>query len=185
MREIWRAFKIFIVLTLLTGVVYPLVVTGITQLFFKDRAHGSLLTQNGKTVGSEWIGQNFTQNQYFWSRPSAGNYETMASSASNLTPVGEQVKANMKEYAVKYANPSGHVADEMLFTSASGLDPHISPLGAYQQADRVAKARHISTEQVSALVKENIEPRDFGFLGEERVNVLKLNLALDAQAPVN
>lgn len=179
MKTIWSAVKLLLLLSVLTGLVYPGLVTAVTNVCFKDKAEGSILSVNGKAVGSAWVGQNFTRDGYFWGRPSAGDYGTMSSSASNLTPAGDKVRQAMKENARKYANPSGGVADEMLFASGSGLDPHISPRAAFEQAARVAKARGKTEAEITALIKEHTEKRDLGFLGRERVNVLQLNLALD------
>lgn len=179
MRTLGSAVKLLLLLSILTGLVYPGAVAAVAALCFGDKAEGSLLVKDGKTVGSALVGQQFTQDKYFWGRPSAGDYGTLSSSASNLTPAGEKVRAAMKENAAKYANPSGQVADEMLFTSGSGLDPHISPRAAYEQARRVAAARGKEEEEINALIKKHTENRAFGFLGQPRVNVLQLNLALD------
>lgn len=182
MKELWNGFRVFIALTLLTGVVYPLAVTGAAQLFFNDKANGSLLEKDGRLAGSALVGQRFDQDGYFWSRPSAGEYESAPSSASNLTPVGQAVREQMEINRAKYAEGGQAAADEMLFTSASGLDPHISPRAAQVQTARVARARGLEQAAVALLVEQFTQARDFGFLGEPRVNVLQLNLALDQTA---
>lgn len=176
MKQLLQGIKIFIILSVLTGIIYPLAVTGLARVFFKNKAEGSIITGN---TGSALVAQSFTEAKYFWPRPSAGDYNTMSSAASNLTPVGEKVKANMLEYRNKFQNEQGETADEMLFTSGSGLDPHISPQSALYQAQRIASARGMQLEAVNTLIKSHTEGRTFGFLGEERVNVLKLNIALD------
>lgn len=179
MKTIFNAVRLVFLLSILTGLLYPAAVTAVANLCFKDKARGSIITKDGKAVGSVFVGQQFTRDGYFWGRPSAGDYGAMSSAASNLTPAGEKVRKAMRANAGKYANPSGKVADEMLFTSGSGVDPHISPLAARQQVRRVARARGKTPEEIGQLVEKYTEKRDLGFLGQPRVNVLKLNLALD------
>lgn len=174
------AMKLFIVMTIVTGVVYPLLVTGFAQLLFREQANGSLLSSHGAFVGSELIAQNFESLKYFWPRPSAGNYNPLSSGGTNLGPLSIQLKERLREQKERYKEPE--VPQDLLFSSGSGLDPHISPAAALYQADRVAKERNLNEEQkknLVSLVKASIEDRQFGFLGEKRVNVLKLNLALD------
>jgi K+-transporting ATPase ATPase C chain len=173
--------------TVLLGIVYPLVVTGLAQLFFKDKANGQLIVQNGKVVGSRIIGQAFVGPGYFHSRPSAaGNgYDAANSNGSQLGPTNQhlidRVKADVATNQVD--NPGEPVPVDLVTTSASGLDPDISPAAAEFQVPRVAKQRGISEDQVKQLIEEYSQSRQLGFLGEPRVNVLELDLDLDANLP--
>lgn len=177
-----------IVTTILLGIVYPLVVTGLAQVFFKDKANGQLISQNGKVVGSRIIGQAFTGPAYFHSRPSsAGNgYDAANSSASNLGPTNQhlidRVKADVATNQVDH--PQEAVPVDLVTTSGSGLDPHISPAAAEFQIERVAKERGIGVDGLRQLVFKHTEGRQLGFLGEARVNVLELNLELDQEFPL-
>jgi K+-transporting ATPase ATPase C chain len=177
-------------LTVVTGLIYPVLVTGLCQVLFPYQANGSLITQNGAVVGSALIGQNFASPQYFHPRPSAagGNgYDSTASSGSNLGPTNQKLIDRVKAAAVKFReeNPTfkGPIPSDAVTASGSGLDPEISVANAKAQADRVAQQRHASRDQILAVVKENTAGRGLGFLGEPGVNVLKLNLALDARYP--
>ena len=184
----WRpALVLFVLLTLLTGVVYPLVVTVVAQTAFPSQANGSLVLRDGTLAGSSLIGQPFDDPKYFWSRPSATApfaYNGAASSGSNLGPLNpalvDAVKARVD--ALRAADASNHspIPADLVTASASGLDPHVSPAAARWQVGRVARARRLDPAAVDALVARNTEGRQWGFLGEERVNVLALNLALDA-----
>lgn len=186
-QMIYRAFIATLLLALLTGIAYPFAVTGLAQLFFKDKADGSMITQNGSIIGSELIGQNFAKPEYFHPRPSAAGekgYDASASSGSNLGPTNaklqEKVKAEIDK--VMKENPGITVEQipiDMVTASASGLDPHISPAAASLQVARVAEARGVKKERVKELVQRYTEGRQFGIFGEPRVNVLLLNLALD------
>jgi K+-transporting ATPase ATPase C chain len=180
------AFRMLVVLSVLTGVVYPLLVTGIAQLGFPWRANGSLLIESQKVVGSELIGQSFADPKYFWSRPSVTApqpYNAGASSGSNLgarnPALAEAVTARIK--ALRDADPetAGPVPADLVTASASGLDPHISAAAAEYQIKRVAKTRGLAPDDLRALVAQHTEPPSFGVLGEKRVNVLQLNLHLD------
>lgn len=179
MKNLWISFKFLVILSIVTGVIYPAIITGASHLFFVDNTTGNIIVKDGKNIGAVFVGQRFEQDKYFWGRPSAGNYNTLPSGASNISPASSAIFQTMQENKAKYMNPTGKVADEMLFTSASGIDPHISPQAAFEQVQRIANARNISEKEVEKLINKTIEPRDFGFLGEMRVNVLKLNIALD------
>ena len=182
------ALILFVLLSVLTGVIYPAVVTGLAQLLFPSQANGSLLKDNGgKPTGSSLIGQSFSSPGHFWGRPSATGpfpYNAGASSGSNLGPTNpallDAVQARI--LALQAADPDNKapIPVDLITASASGLDPHVSPAAAEYQINRVAKARHINPENLRALVDANTEWRQWGFLGEPRVNVLTLNLALDA-----
>jgi K+-transporting ATPase ATPase C chain len=186
-REFRPAFTMLILLSLITGLLYPGVVTGLAQLIWPSQANGSLVESQGKRVGSELIGQPFSDPKHFWSRPSATSpypYNVAASSGSNQGPLNpalkEAVEGRIK--ALREADPDNKapVPVDLVTASASGLDPHISPAAADYQVNRVAKARGVNPQKVRALVQEATEDRQWGFFGEPRVNVLKLNLALDA-----
>lgn len=178
------ALSLFFFFSILTGVVYPWTVTGVGQLVFPRQANGSAIVVNGRVLGSSLIGQSFESARYFWGRPSATAafpYDASASSGSNLGPTNPA----LFEAREKRASIAGKDAPaDLLASSASGLDPHISPEAAYYQAARVAEARRISVGEVEKLIARYLEPRTFGVFGEPRVNVLELNLALDqAGAP--
>jgi K+-transporting ATPase ATPase C chain len=189
-REIAPAFKTMFVFTILLGVIYPLATTGLAQLLFRDAANGSLISANSQVVGSSLIGQNFTKPEYFQPRPSAaGNgYDASNSSGSNLGPTSQKlidrVKQSIDQFRKDNPDYTGPIPADLVTTSGSGLDPHISPASSEAQAARVAKARGITPDQVEQLIAQNTDTRQFGFLGEPGVNVLKLNLALDRQFPV-
>ena len=180
------AIRYTLVTTVLLGVVYPLVVTGIAQLTMRDKANGQLITQNGVVIGSAIIGQNFTSDRYFHGRPSAaGNgYDAANSGGSNLAQSNAALvdRINGAVAAYQKQNPGKPVPIDMVTTSASGIDPDISPAAALYQVDSVAVARHLPAETLRSFVQAHIQGRQFGLLGEPRVNVLKLNLDLDALA---
>jgi potassium-transporting ATPase KdpC subunit len=180
------ALVILVALTLVTGVAYPLLVTGVAQAVFPYQAQGSLITKDGKLVGSALIGQPFDDPKYFWGRPSATSpfpYNAASSSGSNLSPTNpDLVKAvQTRVEALRAADPgnAAPVPVDLVTASGSGLDPHISPAAALYQVSRVARARKLDPESVRQLVERHIEGRSLGFLGEPRVNVLALNLTLD------
>jgi len=189
-RQIVPAFRLMLVLTVLTGLIYPGVVTGLCQVLFRWQANGSRLSAGGKEIGSALIGQNFTKPEYFHPRPSAaGNdgYDATASTGSNYGPTSQKlidrVKSSAEQFRKENPDYTGPIPADLLTASASGLDPEISPASAEAQAARVAKARDTSLEQVEQLVSQNTKGPDLGFLGEPRVNVLKLNLELDRRFP--
>jgi len=181
------SLRILVALSVLTGVVYPLATWGIAQLAFPGAANGSLIVQNGKVVGSALIGQPFDDPKYFWSRPSATSpqpYNGAASSGSNLGPrnpaLADAVSARIKVLRAADPSNSAAVPGDLITTSASGLDPQISPAAAQFQLERVAKSRGMPIDAVRALVERNTQGRTLGLLGEPRVNVLMLNMALDS-----
>jgi K+-transporting ATPase ATPase C chain len=177
-----QAIRVLVILTIITGVVYPLLVTGIAQVAFPDKANGSLIVQNEKIVGSRLIGQAFSDPKYFWGRPSATSpmpYNGAASSGSNQGPTNPALKEAV-EGRIKALGGATPVPADLVTASGSGLDPHISPAAADYQVARVAKARNLSEDRVRGLVAQHTQGRQLGILGEPVVNVLELNLALDA-----
>lgn len=188
MREHIRPTLILLAaFTLLTGLIYPLVITGVAQLAFPHRANGSLIVRGGQAVGSELIGQQFADPRYFWGRPSATTpipYDASAGAGSNQGPTNPALSTAIAErvQALRQADPGNDrpVPVDLVTASASGLDPHISPAAAEYQVERVARWRGRSAEDIRQLLARHVEPRQWGFLGEPRINVLRLNLALDA-----
>jgi K+-transporting ATPase ATPase C chain len=186
LTQIRPAIVLFALLAIITGLIYPFVITGVAQAVFPRQANGSLIVKNGQAVGSELIGQPFDDPKYFWGRLSATSpfpYNAASSSGSNYGPLSsalmDEVEARIA--ALKAADPTNHqpIPVDLVTSSGSGLDPDISVAAALYQVPRVARARGLSEDQVRALVQQYTEGRQFGVLGEPRVNVLKLNLALD------
>jgi potassium-transporting ATPase KdpC subunit len=186
MKTIIQALKLFLILSVVTGLAYPLFISLISQAFFPGKANGSFIKVNGKIVGSTLIGQKFTEDNYFWPRPSVADYNPLPSSGSNLGPTSAALKDSVtarREFLLKSNPNSGRIPMDLLFASASGLDPDISPEAARFQINRVAHARRLDNEQkkkLIELVEKHIEQPDLGIFGEPRINVLSLNLALDS-----
>ena len=190
LSQLWPALRINVFLMILLGVGYPLAVTGISQLIFPHQANGSLITKGNQVIGSELIGQNFTKPEYFQPRPSAAGsdgYDPTASGGYNYGPTNQKlidrVKASVAKFHKDNPDYQGPIPADLLTGSGSGLDPDISPASAQVQEGRVAKARGISQDQLNQLVAQYTKSPDLGLLGEPRVNVLQLNLALDQQYP--
>ena len=187
-RNLLIAVLMTIATTILLGLVYPLAMTAIAQAMFPDKANGQLVMREGRVIGSRIIGESFSSPGYFHGRPSAAGtgYDAANSAGTNVGPTSRKLVDAVKTTvaAAQKENPSAPVPIDLVTSSASGLDPHLSPAAALFQAPRVAAARHASEADVRRLVEAHIEPRQFGFLGEPRVNVLELNLALDEQWPI-
>lgn len=185
MRSLYSCCCLLVLLTLLTGGLYPLLITVVAQTVLPQQANGSLVVENGRVIGSTLIGQEFSKAENFWPRPSAVAYNAAASSGSNLSPAGaahlEAVTSRVQQLNGAIESP---VPADLVTTSASGLDPHISPAAARFQIPRVALARGITEAKLSEVVSSHVEGRTFGLLGERRVNVLHLNRALDAMGAV-
>jgi potassium-transporting ATPase KdpC subunit len=186
-KNLITAVLMTLVTTVLLGILFPLAVTGLAQVLFPNNANGQLLTRNGQVVGSRLIGQSFSSPGYFHSRPSSAGtgYDAGNSSGSNLGPTNQSLIARVQGDAdrLQAENPGAAIPMDLLTTSGSGLDPHISPEAAEFQVPRIARERGINEDAVRAAVRQHTELRQYGFLGEPRVNVLELNLALDEMAP--
>jgi K+-transporting ATPase ATPase C chain len=185
-QQILPGLRIKLFMTVVLGIAYPLLMTGICQVVFPYKANGSLITSGGKVIGSAIIGQNFTKPGYFQPRPSAAGsdgYDATSSSGSNYGPTNQKlvdrVKASIEKFRKENPDYKGPIPADLVTASASGLDPHLSPESARAEAPRVAKARGVSVDQVNELIAQFTEAPDLGLLGEPRVNVLRLNLALD------
>jgi K+-transporting ATPase ATPase C chain len=187
-RQLLPGLRITLVLTVLTGLIYPGAVTLLCQRLFPAQANGSLIVREGRVVGSKLIGQAFSRPEYFHPRPSAAEYDASASGGSNLGPTSGKLIERLRNsaVAVRKENPglTGDFPSDMITASGSGLDPHISPANAFAQAGRVAASRKTDPLQVQRLVARTVEGRDLSILGEPRVNVLVLNLALDREFPI-
>lgn len=181
MSHVRPALVLLVLFTLLLGIAYPLAMTGIGQGLFRSQAEGSPIVRNGVVVGSSLIGQSFTKPEYFWGRPSAAGkgYDARSSSGSNLGPSSQALADRIKAEAERHGRPASEIPADLLTASGSGLDPHISPAAARFQVARVASTRGLPEDQVARLVDEHVETPSLGFMGEPRVNVLELNLALD------
>jgi K+-transporting ATPase ATPase C chain len=185
-KQMMPGLRMTLFLTVLTGLVYPGLVTGLCQLLFPKQANGSLIEKNGRVIGSSLIGQNFARPEYFQPRLSnAGNdgYDASASGASNLGPtsqkLADRVKASVEKFRKENPDLTGPIPADLLTSSGSGLDPHLTPAAAEAEAPRIAKARGVGVDQIRQLIAQFTEDRDLRFLGEARVNVLRINLALD------
>jgi K+-transporting ATPase ATPase C chain len=186
MKTVWISIRMLAALSVLTGLIYPLLMTGMAQVLFSRQANGSIIRENGGTVGSTLIGQAFTSDKYFWPRPSAVGYNPLPSGGTNLGPTSSALRDSIVARANHFGAPVVAVPTDLLEASGSGLDPHISPEAARFQIDRILKARGMASTRRSdleALVRSHVEPPQLGFLGEPRVNVLQLNLALDSLIP--
>ncbi len=191
-KQIIPAVRVTLLLTFLTGLAYPGLITGVCQMVFPKQAAGSLIYRNGKVIGSELIGQNFSKPEFFHPRPSAaGNdgYDATSSTGSNLGPTSQKLADRVKGSAEKFRAENqaygGPIPADALTASGSGLDPHISPATALVQVERVAKLRGVKAEALQALIAERTEGRTLGFIGEPRVNVLTLNLAMEERFPLS
>jgi K+-transporting ATPase ATPase C chain len=184
MNSLWTSLRMLFVLTLLTGLAYPLLVTGIGQTVFPHQANGGLIDDGGKIVGSDLIGQKFESPVYFWGRPSGVDFNPAPSGGTNLGSTSAALKTQVEERRAKMqaAHPGGQaVPAQLLFTSASGVDPEIAPGAIIYQIERVAQARGVPADRIRQVVDRFSKPRQLGFLGEPRVNVLALNLELDRE----
>lgn len=177
-----RSLLLLLWMTLITGIIYPLLITLITQLTMPEQANGSIIHVQGKVVGSKLIGQVFESEKHFWGRPSAHHYDSLHSGGSNLGPISQELKKQVSERKKRLSKDNGDVPAELLFASGSGLDPHISLEAALFQKDRIVKARgggDAFDKSVSEMIMSKVQKRRFGFIGMPCVNVLELNLALD------
>ena len=189
LRHLGTALRFSIVTLVLCGLIYPFVMTGIAQVIFPKQANGSLVEVNGKVVGSDIIGQLWTKPEYFQGRPSAAGkngYDPTSTGGTNLGPTSKKLidstKATIQQLEKVNPDAGGPPPMDLVTSSGSGIDPDISPEGAYYQAPRVAKARHMSVDAVKSLIAKHVQGRELGFLGEPHVNVLELNLALDGKS---
>jgi len=183
-QDLKSSVLLFLAFTLLTGLIYPLFITLAVEITMPEKSEGSLIVADGEVIGSELLGQSFTRPGYFHGRPSAVSYAANSSGASNLGPTSsrlmEEVRCRVEQFKTENnLSQNASVPAELVLSSASGLDPHISKEGAMLQVPRIAAARNLSESEVKLLVYQTIEPAQFGVLGQERVNVLKLNIALD------
>lgn len=183
----WKAIKLLIILTVLTGIIYPVFITALSWMFFNHQANGSLIISDGTIIGSELIGQKFDSVVFFWARPSAIDYNPLPSGGSNLGPTSDKLKKLVEERKASFIQgnllgSNESVPSEMVFASASGLDPHITPRAALMQVNRICKARNFSTsekERLLGIIEKQTEKPQFLIFGEERINILLLNLELE------
>jgi K+-transporting ATPase ATPase C chain len=187
MKQIWNTCLLLLTLSFVTGILYPVCITAVAHIFFQKQATGSLLRIHGNVVGSQLLGQNFTNNKYFWPRPSAVRYNPLPSGASNLSPVNLALRDSVDHRRNVFANANHidpkEVAPDMIFSSGSGLDPHISPLAARQQVERVCASRNygnVERNKVYTLVNELLEGPQWGIFGEYRISIVALNKGLDS-----
>lgn len=185
-EQIKSSILVFVILTIITGIFYPLFITGVSQVFFNSKANGSLIYRNGKAIGSSLIGQPFDDPEYFWPRPSATSpaaFNAASSSGSNFGPsnpaLSDAIQNRIKAYKAAAPDNNSLIPVDLVTSSASGLDPHISLAGALYQAPRVARLRNLPLDTVKNLIRQNTDRRFLGILGEPGVNVLRLNLAMD------
>ncbi len=183
MKYLMPAIRFKIFMTILLGIIYPFAMTGVSQVLFPRQASGDFISRGGQTIGSNLIAQKFEGQKYFWSRPSAVDYNPLSSGGSNLSPTSLDLKKAVDERIAKlkaaHPDQTGEPPQDLIFASASGLDPHMSPEAAEYQVSRISHARGISRAEIHRLVEQNIEKRSLGLFGEHFVNVLALNLALD------
>ncbi len=183
MKSMWQSLRMLAVLSLLTGVLYPLLLTGLAQALFRDQANGSTITSDGNRIGSTLVGQAFLSDKYFWPRPSATGYNPLPSSGTNAGPTSSALRDSVSAWAGRFHSPIAAIPPDLLTASGSGLDPHITPEAARFQTARIVAARGLDPSremEVEQLIREHTEPPQFGLFGQSRVNVLRLNLALDS-----
>jgi potassium-transporting ATPase KdpC subunit len=184
--QIWKAFKFLVIMTILTGIIYPVLITALSRVFYNHQANGSLIISDGNVIGSELIGQKFDSVTFFWSRPSAIDYNPLPSGGSNLGPTSDKLKNLVEVRKISFIHdnlldPDESVPPEMVFGSASGLDPHISPAAALMQLERICLARNFSAsekEKLLEIINRQTEKPQYLIFGEERINILLLNLGL-------
>lgn len=182
MKYVWQSLRMLLALSILTGLMYPLVMTGLAHVLFEAKANGSIITANGKLVGSDLVGQAFTSERYFWSRPSAIGYNSLPSAGTNAGPTSATLRDSVQSRAARLSSAISEIPADLLLASGSGLDPHISPEAARFQFNRILTARAWSPGRrvdLERLVQTHMELRQFGVFGQPRVNVLRLNMALD------
>lgn len=190
MKHVGPAIKVFLFFTVITGLAYPLLITALSQILFSKTAGGEILKRNNQPIGARLIAQKFVNEKYFWGRPSSVDYNPLPSGGSNLGPTSEALRKAVKDRGDQIRKAHGlsqidSIPQELLFASGSGLDPEISPETAYFQVNRIAKERALSdTKKLNALIRMHTKGPDFGFIGEPRVNLLELNLALDELAGI-
>ncbi|MGC8718623.1 MAG: potassium-transporting ATPase subunit KdpC [Thermodesulforhabdaceae bacterium] len=180
MKEIWKIFGIYLTLFFITGLVYPIVVTEVAQFLFKEKAKGSIVYKDDKPAGSKLIAQPFVSENLFWGRPSSSNFDTLSSGGSNLGPTNPELSRQVLERikALRESGVHGLIPSYLVYTSGSGLDPHLPPEAVYLQVERVSRTTGIPPEEIKRLIDRHTEGRSFGIMGQETVNILELNLEL-------